>query len=92
MNKELLLGETFFYLLDYVTRRSEKLGFQKKKKKGFCLTPLRNHSFLGSSEIAEKIIISKFHSTLVNYVKIVENGSMSFSFFCDRRSEKFQLM
>ena len=23
----------FFYLLDYITRRSEKLGFQKKKKK-----------------------------------------------------------
>ena len=28
-----ILGETFFYLLDYVTRLSEKLGFQKKKKK-----------------------------------------------------------
>ena len=27
------LGETFFFLLDYFTRRSEKLGFQKKKKK-----------------------------------------------------------
>ena len=27
------LGQTFFDLLDYVTRRSEKLLFQKKKKK-----------------------------------------------------------
>ena len=27
------LGETFFYLLDYVTRRTQKLRFVKKKKK-----------------------------------------------------------
>ena len=25
------LGDNFFYLLDYVTRRSEKLGFKKKR-------------------------------------------------------------
>ena len=37
----------FFYLLDYVTRRSEKLGFQKKKKKGFCLIPLGSYMFFG---------------------------------------------
>ena len=28
-----MYGETFFYLLDYVTRRSVTLGFQQQKKR-----------------------------------------------------------
>ena len=57
-NFKQLLRRDFFYLLDYVTRRSEKLGFQKKKKKKrFCLAPLQNCSFLASSEITKKIYL-----------------------------------
>ena len=70
------------YLLDYVTRQSEKLAF--KKKKGFCLTPLQNCSFLAWSEIIEKIIISKHYSAAANYIKITMNGVQvlfSFLFF-----------
>ena len=46
-----LNGETLFNLLDYVTRRSESLGFKKKKKKIlpditvklFAFGVIRNH-------------------------------------------------
>ena len=65
----------FFYLLDYVTRQSKKKWISEKKKKTeFCLTPLQNCSFLASSEITEKITLSKLYSASVNYVKITTNG------------------
>ena len=63
-----------FYLLDYVTRRSEKLRFQKKKKKKNQVWILPDITviivFLASSKIIEKIIILKNHSALVNFVKL----------------------
>ena len=68
------LRRDFFYLLDYIPNRSQKLEFQKKKKKIACLTLPQNCLFLASLEIIKKIIISKHHSALVNYIKIMING------------------
>ena len=44
-----------FYLLDYVTRRSEKMDFQKKRRKGFCDSLVKNahlmHIYLYKSDL-----------------------------------------
>ena len=86
------------FFICWITLPADLKNWDLKKKKntqkGFCLTPLQNCSFLASSEITEKMIISKLHSALANYVGITINGSMSFfSFFLsDCRSDKFQLM
>ena len=85
----LSLGD-IFYLLYYVTCRSEKL----RLKNGFCLTSLQNCLFLVSSEFSEKIIILKHYSALLNYTKIKINMHIFwlFNFFLRSRSEKFQLI
>ena len=65
----------FFYLLDYVTCHSEKSGFQKKKKRRPKNLPdiTANFFVFVSSEITEKIIISKHHSGSVKYIKNMIN-------------------
>ena len=79
------LGETFFYkfFICWITLPTDlkNWDFKKKKEKGFCLAPPLNCSFLASSEITKKIIISKHHSALVNYIKIMVNGVHVFFFF-----------
>ena len=70
-----------FLLLDYVTYRSEKLVFQKKKKKKGIIPDITAKLFLVSSQITDQIITLKHHSASVNYIKLRLKGSMSFSFF-----------
>ena len=64
-----------FYLLDYVTRQSEKLEF--KNNKVFCLTPLGKYLILVSSTITVKIITENeenyYFETLFNGNKLTEN-------------------
>ena len=51
---------------------------------------LRKCLFLVSLEITLKIIILKHHSGMVNYIKIMINRVHVI--FCDRQSEKIQLV
>ena len=83
------LCETFFICWIKLPADLKNWNFKKKKKKRFCLKPLQNCLFLMSSEIIEKIIISKYHSALVNHAIIKINGGNVL--FCDRQSEKIQL-
>ena len=80
------LGETF--LLDYVTRRSEKLGFKKRilpdiTVKLFVFGVVRNR---------QEICYFETLFNIVNYIKIKVNWVRAIFCVCDRRSEKFQLM
>ena len=88
------LGETFFICWITLPADLKNWDFKKRrKKKGFCLTPLQNCSFLASSETNKKIVTLKLHSASVDYIKIMINGVYVFFFiFCDRQSENFQLM
>ena len=71
------------YLLDYVTRRSEKWDFQNKRKiQRFCLILLQKCLLLVSSKITEKILISKLcFTSVINYAKITIRVSRVIFFF-----------
>ena len=64
------LDETFFNLFDYVTRRSGKLRFQKKKKKKHCQTLPQNCLFLVLSEISRE---NYYFETLLCFIKLCKN-------------------
>ena len=64
---------------------------KKTKKKKRILPDILMKLFSVSSEITEKMIVSKHHSASVSYVKIMIKTVHVF-IFCDRWSEKFQPM
>ena len=70
----------FFYLLDYVTHRSEKLGFQKKKKKKMILPDTTVKLFIfGLIRNHQENI---YFETSLSFGKLRKNcGVYIFSFF-----------